>query len=554
MADVNVPAPASTRSDDQILPSAAWVPIGKSNFILDLQKKQKNPIFQIYVDILQNINFFRAFTASASLDETRFVLDANLLMKALEITPIDHAHQFVSPPSGDAIMDFVDELGRRYPILQMLWCIITSTNVDYAELMWEEFVQAIQTFMTDKANLGSPTKKGRKDKPHGIPYCRFTIICHLGRTHNIHHRSASPFHLFEEDPRLGNLNFVTKGEYYEVFGMPIPNELISNNIKNAPYYNTYLEMVANHDQKVVAEKGGEKKPATTKQLKSKPVKEKSSKPAPAPKPKVTQEKPKPFPVKHSKLGKNEGVTDWYKSYNYREQGSNLKMMSSPNHPTFNIKDAFSSNFLDFIPASSDYVLTSPRKTYSSSFNSFGVVPIASPSLSLFHNDPYMKVFQAFYAKESPIPPPNPITPPVILTASSVLPPSLLFDPRYFFVLEELLQPKKQIHTPSSSSTTLSNPSRKQACILVPPSFSTYTPTPPQIYELGKSSIKMRIKHHEEQIESILNYLEELFFTILRKWKNRSRYPSSPPIKNEESLGTHSMSLTKLDFLPYTSTN
>nr|GEV86897.1 integrase, catalytic region, zinc finger, CCHC-type, peptidase aspartic, catalytic [Tanacetum cinerariifolium] len=39
MADENVPAPAPTRSDDQILPFAAWVPIGKSNFVLDLQKK-----------------------------------------------------------------------------------------------------------------------------------------------------------------------------------------------------------------------------------------------------------------------------------------------------------------------------------------------------------------------------------------------------------------------------------------------------------------------------------------------------------------------------------
>ncbi|GJZ50093.1 hypothetical protein Tco_0604283 [Tanacetum coccineum] len=87
------------------------------------------------------------------LDETRFVLDANLLREALEITPIDQAHQFVSPPSGDAIMDFVNELvyrGKtfghdrpRYPVLQMLWGIITSTNVDYVELMWEEFVQAI---------------------------------------------------------------------------------------------------------------------------------------------------------------------------------------------------------------------------------------------------------------------------------------------------------------------------------------------------------------------------------------------------------------------------
>nr|GEV93305.1 hypothetical protein [Tanacetum cinerariifolium] len=195
-------------------------------------------------------------------------------------------------------------------------------------------------------------------------------------------------------------------------------------------------------------------------------------------------------------------------------------MSSPNHPTSNIEDVVSSNFLDFIPASPDYVPTSPRKTYSSSSNSFGVVSIASPYLSLFYNDPYMKILQAFYAKKSPIPTPNPITPPVILTPSPVLPPSLLFDPRYFFVPEELLPPKKQINPPSSSSTTLCNSSWKQACILVPPSFLTYTPTPPQIYELRKSSIKMRVKHHEEQVESILSYLEELSFHRIEKMEER----------------------------------
>nr|GFB72436.1 hypothetical protein [Tanacetum cinerariifolium] len=109
MADENIPAPAPTRSDDQILLFAAWVPMERATLL-------------------------------------------------------------------------------RYPVLQMMWGIITSSNVDYAELLWEEFVQAIQTFLTDKANLNSPTKKGRKDKPHVIPYCHFTklIICHLGRTHNIH--------------------------------------------------------------------------------------------------------------------------------------------------------------------------------------------------------------------------------------------------------------------------------------------------------------------------------------------------------------------------------
>nr|GEU57683.1 hypothetical protein [Tanacetum cinerariifolium] len=256
MADENIPAPTPTRFDDQILPFAAWVPIRKSKFILDHQRKQKNPIFQIFVDILQNTNFFRAFTASALLDETRFVLDANLLRDALEITPIDQAYQFVSPPSGDAIMDFLKQLGYteaihfvsrmavnnlyqpwrailsiinqcltgktsghdrpRYPVLQMLWGIITSTNVDYAELLWEEVVQAIQMFLTDKANLGSPTKNDKKDKPYG----------------------------------------------------------------------------------------GKKKPAIAKQPNPKPAKEKSSKPAHIPKPKATKEKPaNPSPVKPLKMGK-----------------------------------------------------------------------------------------------------------------------------------------------------------------------------------------------------------------------------------------------------------
>nr|GFC55289.1 hypothetical protein [Tanacetum cinerariifolium] len=56
-----------------------------------------------------------------------------------------------------------------------------------------------------------------------------------------------------------------------------------------------------------------------------------------------------------------------------------------------LEDAFSSNFPNYLPlASPDYVPASPGKTYSSSSNSFGIVPLASPTLSLFHDDPYIK--------------------------------------------------------------------------------------------------------------------------------------------------------------------
>ncbi|GJW15471.1 hypothetical protein Tco_0019604 [Tanacetum coccineum] len=122
-------------------------------------------------------------------------------------------------------------------------------------------------------------------------------------------------------------------------------------------------------------------------------------------------------------------------------------MSSPNHPTSEIEDAFSSNFTDFISASPDYVLDSPGKTYSSSSNNtFGVVPIVSPTLLLFHDDPYMKVMHAYYAKESHIPPPTIVPPSTML--------SPIFNPQEFFLLKELLSPKKQDHNQSFSSTSV----------------------------------------------------------------------------------------------------
>ncbi|GJR48186.1 hypothetical protein Tco_1316289 [Tanacetum coccineum] len=146
----------------------------------------------------------------------------------------------------------------------------------------------------------------------------------------------------------------------------------------------------------------------------------------------------------------------------------------------------------------NYTSTSSPTSRSTSFNSSedsrdGMIP---PTSSLFYNNPYLKDVQAFYAKESPIPPPDPITPPVILT------------------------PSPQIHSPSSSSTMLSNSSRKQAYNLEPPSFLVYTPTLPQIFEIGKSSIKEHLKHHEKQIKDILYYLEELSFHRIEKMEER----------------------------------
>nr|GEW40174.1 reverse transcriptase domain-containing protein [Tanacetum cinerariifolium] len=116
-------------------------------------------------------------------------------------------------------------------------------------------------------------------------------------------------------------------------------------------------------------------------------------------------------------------------------------MSSSNHPTSNIKDTFSSNFPDYIPAFPDYVPASLRKTYSSS-SKFGLLPIASPTLSLFHDDPYMKVMHAYYAKESHI------------LSPTIVPPSLVLSLSPMFDSREIL-PHKDTKTPVESPNPIS---------------------------------------------------------------------------------------------------
>ncbi|GKC39945.1 hypothetical protein Tco_1052329, partial [Tanacetum coccineum] len=77
-----------------------------------------------------------------------------------------------------------------------------------------------------------------------IPYGRFSkvIIYYLASNNNIHRRPDSTVHHTGDDFLLGNLKFVPKGETVEVFGMAIPDPLITEAIQQSSYYPKYLEM------------------------------------------------------------------------------------------------------------------------------------------------------------------------------------------------------------------------------------------------------------------------------------------------------------------------
>ncbi|GJX64178.1 hypothetical protein Tco_0298521, partial [Tanacetum coccineum] len=79
MAELNVPAQAPIRTDEQIVPHSQWV-------------------------------------YCCQVDEQWFNLSADLLRKALDITPVDPTHPFELPLTGDTVIDFVNQLGYPEPV------------------------------------------------------------------------------------------------------------------------------------------------------------------------------------------------------------------------------------------------------------------------------------------------------------------------------------------------------------------------------------------------------------------------------------------------------
>ncbi|GKA85945.1 hypothetical protein Tco_0807599 [Tanacetum coccineum] len=126
-------------------------------------------------------------------------------------------------------------------------------------------------------------------------------------------------------------------------------------------------------------------------------------------------------------------------------------MSSSTHPIIvlsnsNVEDAFSStNTPDYTAASPDYSPASSGNTSYDPLEGLSKDLLASLAISPFHDDPYIKVMQAYNATndESPIPLPQaPIAPLIVLPPSPVLPLSPMFDPRDFFLPEEILPSQK----------------------------------------------------------------------------------------------------------------
>ncbi|GJY96140.1 hypothetical protein Tco_0512501 [Tanacetum coccineum] len=213
MAEQNIPAQPPTRTDEQIVPRSQWLTIGKSNLLFNAQKIQKNPIFQISVDILKNTNFFQAFTASANVP----AITANSSGKRCHITR----------RSG---------LGYPEPVE-----IVSNIRVNYVYQPWRA-INMLLNQLLDRMSLAGQNPDTQFCKCCGESSLKLLLIM---QTNMGEFTQRDP----DNDYILGNLKFVPKGESVEVFRMAIPDPLITEAIQQSSYYPKYQKMLLSIQRK-----------------------------------------------------------------------------------------------------------------------------------------------------------------------------------------------------------------------------------------------------------------------------------------------------------------
>ncbi|GJU99162.1 hypothetical protein Tco_1328433 [Tanacetum coccineum] len=183
---------------------------------------------------------YPAFLVTAGIPEIYMLQFWNTVTKICSKLP---DQPFDIPPSTDKeIVSFIYELGYTGNIetlpelvvdhMHQPWRTFAAgmyhcKNVDFVELLWEDFAFQIDNHLS----------KG------SMPYPRFTkiIINHfISQNKSISMRNRINLHTARDDSLLGTLKYVSKTKERQVYGALIPKEMINEDILNSTAYQTYF--------------------------------------------------------------------------------------------------------------------------------------------------------------------------------------------------------------------------------------------------------------------------------------------------------------------------
>nr|GEY57029.1 hypothetical protein [Tanacetum cinerariifolium] len=257
--------------DEALVPHAQRLKIGRSNFRLLSDIKSKESTLQLVYDVLRIYPFFKAFLVTTKVPEIymqefwatatvhhhaiRFKMDNKKHIMNLEssrdmlhIYPRVHGQSFDKPPFEEEIFAFIHFLGHSATIrtltdvninkLYQPWrsfaaiinkCLNGKSsgydslrlsqaqilNVDYAYLMWEDFVYQVEHKNHKKSNEMYYSRSQRRNKVN--------------------------WHYVRDDHMFSTIKLVSRHQNMQQFGALLPIELTNKETRN---FNAYKEYYA----------------------------------------------------------------------------------------------------------------------------------------------------------------------------------------------------------------------------------------------------------------------------------------------------------------------
>ncbi|GJY64926.1 retrovirus-related pol polyprotein from transposon TNT 1-94 [Tanacetum coccineum] len=299
-----------TPHSKQVAP-ADRLKIGKCNLRLSSDVTSKEATLQVVYDVLKLTPFYKAFQVTADAPEiymqefwasayvhnrsVRFkmnnkkhILGLDQFRDILQICPKVGNKKFEEPPLEKEILAFLASLGHsgdirkitdvnvnklhqpwrsfaaiinkclsgkpsydslRLSQAQILWGMYNKKNVDYAYLLWEDFIYQIENKNTKKGNA--------------MYYPRFTKLVVnfvMDKDPSIPRRNKVNWHYARDDPMFTTINVISRNEDTQLYGAILPTELTNEDIRISESYKEYHAIASG---KIPPKTKGSKKKADT---------------------------------------------------------------------------------------------------------------------------------------------------------------------------------------------------------------------------------------------------------------------------------------------------
>nr|GEW15958.1 hypothetical protein [Tanacetum cinerariifolium] len=170
------------------------------------------------------------------MNNKKHIANLEYFRKMLQICPRIPNQQFDELPFEEAILTFLRELGHSYDTLRLsqariLWGTYHKKNVDFAYLMWEDFVYQVEHKDAKKSNK--------------MYYPRFTKVIlnfFMSKDQSIPMRNKVNWHFARDNYMFTTIKLVSRHQNTQHYGAILSIELTNEVIRNFESYKEYYSI------------------------------------------------------------------------------------------------------------------------------------------------------------------------------------------------------------------------------------------------------------------------------------------------------------------------